>query len=200
MALLGDEAGADLGTKIGAHGDVLQIGVVAGEAPGRGHQLIERAVHAPRVGVDVLRQRLQVGVEQLGELAPLLHGRHYGVLPAQPAQHAGIRGVARLALLAVLQAKAPEEHLGQLLRRSHRELDPGETDDLVVQLVDTVAQPGRDLAQAVGVHLDAGRLHLGEHAHHRQLDLAEALRKRVWGQGMPSPVFDDGSVRLYAVR
>ena len=49
----------------------------------------------------------------------------------------------------------------------------GQTDDLVVQLVDAIAQTGRDLAEPVRVHLDAGGLHLRQHVHQRQLDLAE---------------------------
>ena len=40
-------------------------------------------------------------------------------------------------------------------------------------LVDAVAHARRDLAEPVRVHLDAGGLHLREHAHERQLDLAE---------------------------
>ena len=112
-------------------------------------------------------------MSSFGELAPLLDGRHDGVRVAQTAKHACVRRVARLALLAVLQAELHEEDLGELLRRGHREALAGEAHDLVVELVDAIAQTGGDLAQTVRVHLDPGRLHLREHVHERQLDLAE---------------------------
>ena len=50
---------------------------------------------------------------------------------------------------------------------------PASRVDLVGQLVDAVAHARRDLAEPVRVHLDAGGLHLREHADERQLDLAE---------------------------
>src|SRR5450756_102592 len=91
-AVLGHETGADLGAQVGAHGDVLQVGIGAGEAPGGRDRLLEGAVHAPRARVDVLGQRLEVGVEQLGVLAPLLDGRHDGMPVAQTAEHARVGG------------------------------------------------------------------------------------------------------------
>ena len=72
-----------------------------------------------------------------------------------------------------MQTQAAEEHLGELLRRADGELAAGELMDAVAQLVDTLAHASGDLAQTVWVHLDAGRLHLREDAHQRQLDLAE---------------------------
>jgi hypothetical protein len=73
----------------------------------------------------VLGQRLEVGVEQLGELAPLLDGRHDGMPVAQTAEHARVGGIPGLALLAGLQAEAHEEDLGELLWRGHGEVLAG---------------------------------------------------------------------------
>ena len=123
--------------------------------------------------VEAGRERLEVRVEQLGELPPLLDRRDDRVLVAQAAQHARVGRVPGLALAAGVEAEAGEQDLGQLLRRADGERAAGEPGDLVAELVDAVAHARRDLAEPVRVHLDAGGLHLREHAHERQLDLAE---------------------------
>ena len=64
----GDEGGADLAAEGGADGDVLQVGVGGGEAAGGGADLVEGGVDAA-FGVDELREGVEVGGLELGELA-----------------------------------------------------------------------------------------------------------------------------------
>ena len=97
------------------------------------------------------------------------------MLLAQRAQDAGVGRVACLALAQRLEAEVAEEHLGELLRRADRERAAGELVDAVGELVDAVAHARRDLAETIRVHAHAGLLHAREHAHERQLDLAEEL-------------------------
>ena len=91
----GDEAVADLAAELGADGDVLQVRVGARQAPRRGDGLVERGVQPPAARVDARRQRLEVGVDELGELAPLLDERHDGVLVAQRLAARGRRSSSR---------------------------------------------------------------------------------------------------------
>ena len=118
-------------------------------------------------------KRLEVGVEQLGELAPLLDRGDDRVLLAQAAQHAGVGRVAGLALARRLEAEAPKSTSASCCGEPMVNGPPASRTISSRELVDAVAHAGRDLAEPVRVHLDAGGLHLREHAHERQLDLAE---------------------------
>ena len=62
--------------------------------------------------------------------------------------------------------------LPDLLGRAEHELLAGELVGERLELGDALGEPRGDLAHPVGVDLDPGRLHLGEHAGQRQLDLA----------------------------
>ncbi len=68
--LFGDEAGPDRAADLGADRDVLQVGIGAGEAAGGRRGLVEGGVDASGLGVDQVRQRVEVGVLELGQLAP----------------------------------------------------------------------------------------------------------------------------------
>ena len=64
----GDEGAADALAQLGADGDVLQVGIGRGEPAGGRHRLVEAGVDAA-VGADELRQGVDVGRLELGQLA-----------------------------------------------------------------------------------------------------------------------------------
>ena len=129
-ALLGDEAGADRAADLGADRDVLQVRVGAREAPGRRRRLVEGRVDAAGLGVDQVRQRVEVGVLQLGQLAPGLDLLDDRVLVADLGEDAGVGREAGLAAALAGQAELLEEDRADLLRRADRELLPGQLVDL----------------------------------------------------------------------
>ena len=106
-ALLGDEGGADLAAELGPDRDRLQVRIRRREAPGRGGRLVEGRVQSAVPLRDQLRQRPEVRVDQLRELAPLLEHADDLVLAADRAEHARVGRVAGLALAARRQARAP---------------------------------------------------------------------------------------------
>ena len=73
VAGLGDERAADVAPDLGADRDVLQVGIAAAQAPGRGDRLVEAGMDAAGLGVDQLRQRVDVRALQLLQAAPLEH-------------------------------------------------------------------------------------------------------------------------------
>ncbi len=93
------------------------------------------------------------------------------VLPDR-AQHLRVGRVTRLALPARRQAELLEEHASDLLRRADHELLAREVVGLCLQLLDTIGEPGSDLAHPVGVDLHSRRFHVGEHGGERQFDRA----------------------------
>ena len=95
------------------------------------------------------RQRVEVGVLELGQLAPALDLGDDLVLVADLGEHAGVGREAGLAAPLLGQPELLEEHLAELLRRADRELAPGELVDLALELVDPLGHPLADLRQAL---------------------------------------------------
>ena len=108
MPSLGDEAGAHRPPDVGADRDVLEVRVGAREAAGGGGHLVEGRVQA-RVLVDQRRQRVEVGVLELGQLAPALDLGDDRVLVAELAEHPGVGGEAGLAAALLGQPELVEE-------------------------------------------------------------------------------------------
>ena len=69
VAVGGDKGGADAPAFLGAHRNVLQIGIAGSEPPGHHRGLREVRVHAASVGVDHARQLVGVGALELGQTA-----------------------------------------------------------------------------------------------------------------------------------
>ena len=71
VSRIGDEGAPDLPAELGPDRNVLQIRVAAAQPSGRGDGLIEAGVNAAGVGVDQLRQRVDVGALQFLQRPPL---------------------------------------------------------------------------------------------------------------------------------
>ena len=107
---------ADVPPTLGTHRDVLQVRIHRTQPPGGGDRLRERGVDAARLGVDELRQRIDVGGLQLGEFAPFQDQRHDGMLVRQLQQHF-FAGLVLLALgeFGILDdGQTLKQHLAQL--------------------------------------------------------------------------------------
>ena len=172
VARLGDEAGAHRAPDLGADRDVLQVRVRAREPPGRRGHLVERGVDAAVV-LDQGRKRVEVGVLELGQLAPALDLGDDRVLVAKLAEHPRVGREPGLAAALLGQPELVEEDGAELLRGADRELAPGVVVDLALELVDLLGHPGADLGQPLGVEAEADPLHLGEHLDQRHLDLVQ---------------------------
>ena len=114
-ALPGQEGPADLLALLGADGDVLQIRLGGGNAPGGGGHLVKGGMH-PALCVGQAKKALHIGGVQLGQLAVSQKriDDFRGNVP-QALQHLGGGGIAPLGLFAVGQLQLVEEHLAQLL-------------------------------------------------------------------------------------
>ena len=128
-ARLGNERLADLRTDGRADGNVLQIGVHAGEPARRGDRLIEGGVQAP-VPADHGRQCVEVRALQLRQLPVLEHLRGQRMLLGELLQNLLVGGGARLSPFEDRQVQLLVEDLGELLRRGRQELAAGELVDL----------------------------------------------------------------------
>ena len=117
MAGLGDEGRADLAPFLGAHRDILQVGVVGRQAAGGGGGQGEGGVHPPGAPRDGGDQVVGIGALQLGQLAPVQqHARQFVALGGQVLQHARVRAPgAGGGLLAPGDAHLAEQHLADLL-------------------------------------------------------------------------------------
>ena len=103
-----------LGAQLGAHRDVLEIGLRGGQPPRGGDRVLERGVDAP-VRADDLGQPVHIGGLQLGVLAVAKNGVDDGVVALELFQHLGIGGVSRFGLLHRRQAQLVKEDVTKLL-------------------------------------------------------------------------------------
>ena len=123
------------------------------------------------VGAQQLRERQQVGREQLRELAPLLHDGDDRVLVAQLREHLRVGGVAGLAAPPGRQRQPLEEHLAELLGRAEHERPAGQLLGLLLERLDLLRDARGDLPHARRVDRDPGALHRAQHGDERQLDV-----------------------------
>jgi hypothetical protein len=109
------EAAADRAALVGAHRNVLEVGVRGGEAARGGDRLVERGVDTAVRG-DRLDEAFD-GHPQLGLLAVAEHDdRQFVVgLGGQPGEGVRVRGVTRLRALGLGQGQFSEEDFLELL-------------------------------------------------------------------------------------
>ena len=182
----GDEAGADLTPERRPDRDVLQVGVVRRQPPGRRRGLVERRVQ-PAVGIDEQRQRVQIGLRELGQLPPALDLGDDLVLGADRLQHPGVGRVSGLAAALARQPELAEQDLLQLPRRAEHELLPRQLVDLPLQPVCLLLDPLGDLVQPLGVQPDPDLLHLTQDPDDRQLDVVEQVGQPAATDLLPLP-------------
>ena len=151
-----------------------RFGLMLASRPGRGVGLQERRVQ-PAVVADPGRQRVEVGLHELGQLAPALDLGDDLVLVADRLQHAGVGREAGLAAALARQAELDEQHLGELLRRADHELLARQVPDLALELLGVDPDRARGLLQPPRVELDADLLGLPQDVHERDLDVGQQV-------------------------
>src|SRR6476620_5271984 len=117
VAGLGHERAADLASELCPDRDVLKVWIAAAQAAGCGDGLIEARVDATGLGIDQLRQRIDVGALQLLKRAPFETEPWKNVPERQLPQYLDRRR-SRLGFCVSLQGRElqlVEENRGQLL-------------------------------------------------------------------------------------
>jgi len=156
---------------LGAHGNVLEIGVARREPSRRGPCLLVQRVHSAIAPVDLLRQGVEVGRAELGQRSILEQPRREWVLLGQLLEHL-LPGGERSARSprAALETQRLEQHLGNLRAAVEIDLLAGGQMQLAAQRVDLRARRGRHLAQHLRIEPDAGALHVEERRKERPLE------------------------------
>ena len=97
--MAGHKRRADFAAFFGADRDVLQVRIAGAEPAGGGDDLVERRVNAARFGMDHHRQRIDVGVLELGVLAVLDDLRRQRMRRGKFFEHVGVGAGAGLGFL-----------------------------------------------------------------------------------------------------
>ena len=101
-ALLGDEGFTDGSSLGGTYGDILDVGITAGETTRSRNGLVKGRVDLP-IWVDQLGERLYVGTEELLHSSVVEDLLYHRVLVSELLQHLFARGIAScLCLLRLL--------------------------------------------------------------------------------------------------
>src|SRR6185503_19366300 len=113
---LGHEGGPDAPAGLGAHRDVLEVGVGGGEAAGGGPRRVVGGVHPPVGGIDQRRQRIHVRALELRQLPVLEDLPRDGMLLRQDRQGGGVGRVHAALGGGALggQSQLVEEHVAEL--------------------------------------------------------------------------------------
>ena len=153
----GDEGGADLAADGGADGDVLQVGVGAGEASGGGADLVEGGVDAA-FGVGELGEGVEVGGFEFLELAVLDDEGGDGVVDGELFEDVlgGGDDFAFAVLHGLGEAHFVEEDFAELLGGVDVEAVAGVGVDALGEGVDGDGEAGGHVAEELGVYADAG--------------------------------------------
>ncbi len=172
---------SDLAPLLGADGDVLQVGLVAGQAACGRHRLAEIGMDAPCDGVHLPRKRIDIGALQLLQLAVFQDGLHDGMGVLQRAQHILAGGVlARARLLRRLaDPQLFEQDLAQLPGRVEIETHPGQFHDPFIEREQFLVQFPAERLQHAHIERDTLPLHVGQYAGERHLDPQEELLQLV---------------------
>ena len=165
VAGCGDEGSADASALLRSDRDVLQVGIVGGQASGcrGGHG--ERRVHPAGGAVDFGDQRVGVGGFQLGELAPFQDAaRQFRPALGELLQDGGVRAPGAAAgAPAAGQLHLVEQDLAQHLRAAEVERPARQRVDIGFCRGHPLAEIGGQAAQLLLVHHHAGPLHVGQH-------------------------------------
>ena len=178
-----------LAAQLRADGDVLEVGVVAGDASGGRPRLVVAGVDAAGAGVDEGGKGIDVGGLQLGHLPVVQHLLNDRMGALQGLQRIGVGGIARLRALRLGEALLLEQHLAQLLGRADLEGVANVLVDGGFQLGNLHAKVFGHLLKAPAVQGYAVALHPDKHVDERHFHLLEDVPEAVVLQ----PLFQDGT-------
>ena len=172
MAGRSDKHPPDLRAELAAHRDILQVRFGGRQTPRGGHRHLEIGMDAA-VRLDDLQQSLGIGGFQLGQHPIVQHLIHDRMLAAQLFQHVGVGAPAGFGFFARGQHQFVKKHRAELLGRKNVELVPGVPPDALLQRGN---QALSEVIERLAVNIEAGLLHLREHAAERHFDGLKELR------------------------
>ena len=123
----------------------------------------------PSIGSHQPAQAVHIGAFQLGQLPVFNDEGHNGMAVFQLFQHLNVGGIALLGLFDGLEPQFLKQDMSQLLGGVDVELLPGQTVDLLCQLLDLAAEGGPETEKPSGVQQKALPLHLAQNGNQRQL-------------------------------
>ena len=161
---VGNEGPPDLPPCLGAYGNVLKVGIAAGDTAGGRARLVVAGMHPASARIDHVGQGVDVGRLELGHLSVLEDLVYHGVDAAQRLQSVGVGGImASLGAPGVRQPQFLEQQVTELGRRvevylvSYGGIDPR------LDLSHLPEHVSRHLMQHTRVQLDAVPLHPHQH-------------------------------------
>ena len=168
----GNKQCPDLPTDIRTGGDILQIGVRAGQAPRHRHRLLEMGMDPPRGPVDQGFQPFQIGGLELGQHPVLQNGFYQRMFIPQFFQHFHVGGIPCFRLFDHRQSQLFKQNYPKLFGRIGIEarifrLQSGklfQTQNIFRHL------PAHGI-QFCFVHADPGQFQLCQHPGQRQFHL-----------------------------
>src|SRR5215467_3967554 len=172
LSLLRHKRRADLPPQFGSDRNVLQVRIARTEPSRRGHGLADAGVHAPGVGMDQLRQRIDVSGLQLRHFAVLDHFPRHRMPGAQLLQDLGRRR-ARFrpsSFRGHAQVQLVEQDLRQLNRRIYVEFRPGQLPDLLLEPPHLLFHGFGKLCERFRIDPHSRPFHFRQHYRQRQLD------------------------------
>ena len=151
---------ADLPSQIGAHRNILQVGLGAGNAPRGRAGLVKEGMDAALV-VHLADQRVNIGAVQFAHLPVFQDIADGGMGIPQRLQRFGVGGKAFAGLSPGLETQPVEQHVAQLLGAVDIELaHAAQGIDALPQRVLPGRQARADFPQHVGIHPEAFALHI----------------------------------------
>ena len=135
---IGDERGANLAAELGAHGNILQVGIGGTEAARGRAGLAEARVQAAGCRLNQFRQRVHVGGFELGDFAVFENFARQFVQEREFVEHVG-GGGARFGAAAPAgggEIHLVEKNFGELLRRIDVEFRAGQFPDAFFERAD----------------------------------------------------------------
>ena len=168
----GDERAAHLAAHLRAHGDILQVRLAGGDAPGGGDRLVKPGMDAP-IAPGELEQAVDIGTVELGNLPVEQDFVDDGMQRRELGQRVRVSGIAAGGFLFGGQAEASIEHIAQLLRAVEVEgRAAAHFKDFRAQRLNLRMVGLAQAAQLVPVHQKAYALHRKERVQQRKLHIA----------------------------
>ena len=176
-ALVGNEGRSNLGAKLRADGDVLQVGIAAGQPPGSGHRLVEGRMNPLGPRIHQAGKGVHVSGLELGDAAILQHQARHLVVLGQVFQHLHRGGVLPgfLESPGRGQVEFLKENLSELLGRIQVELGPGHLVDPPGKGVGGPLEILRHFPECGGIDPNPVPLQFRQDLDQRQVDLLVSL-------------------------
>ncbi len=201
VGITGNKEVADATAALRSDRNVLQVRVGGRQAAGRGHCLVEGRVDAARLGVNQLRQGIDVGAFQLAHLAPVEDFFNDGMLlhiALKDFLAGGILTRFGLFHFASADLQAIKEHFTELLGGAQIEFTARQFVYFGLQSRQVLPELLRKGREAFAVDFHARQLHVGQNGNQGRLHgLVNGLNARALYQGLQGAAQAPGDVGIF---